>query len=497
MKTKKIVGSVTLILFGIIFGAVLVTGFGWVSPTSAGVQIGTTEPPVKEINADAQAFNNAFIAVSEKVTPSIVSIRVVSEVKGNLPDNFKFFFPFREDIPREQQGGGSGVIISKEGYILTNNHVVKDAKMVEVGLHDKRLVDAQVVGTDPLTDLAVIKIDADDLNVCYLGDSDNIKVGEWVMAIGNPLSLSSTVTAGIVSATGRNINIIDNSYGVEDFIQTDAAINPGNSGGALVNLRGEVIGINTAIATDGMSHGFIGYGFAIPINLAKSVAEDLIENGKVSRGYIGVSISRVDDATAKALGMDKPKGVMIQNIVEDGAASKEDIKEGDIILKVDDTEVNEPNELQSYIARQRAGETVKITLYRDGDEIVRNVTLKGKDEDEDVKTVASRGKDVDKEKEAVELTIEDVGLTVKNLSSKDYEDFDIEEGIKITNVKRYGRAFNQNLFKNLVIVEVDRKPIDSVKEFEDIIESKKGQAVLLKVRDIKGTTRFVGLEIPN
>ncbi len=497
MKSKKIVGSVTLVLFGIIFGVVSVTGFGWVSPTSAGVQIGASEPPVKEINADAKAFNNAFVEVSEKVTPSIVSIRVVSERKDGFHDNFKFFFPFRDDIPKEQQGGGSGVIISNEGYILTNNHVVKDAKSVEVGLHDKRLVDAQVVGTDPLTDLAVIKIDTDDLDVSFLGNSDNIKVGEWVMAIGNPLSLASTVTAGIVSAVGRNINIIRDSYGVEDFIQTDAAINPGNSGGALVNLRGEVIGINTAIATDGMSNGFIGYGFAIPINLAKSVAEDLIENGKVSRGYIGVSISMVDAPTAKALGMDKPKGVMIQSLVEDGAAAKEDIQEGDIILMVDDIEVNAPNELQSYIARQRAGETVKVTLFRDGEEIVRNVTLKGRDEDSDAKPVARKDKDLDAEKETVELTIDDLGLTVKNLNSKDYDTYEVKEGIKITDVKRFGKAFNQNLFKNSVIVEVDRKSIDSVKEFENIIESKKGQAILLKVKDTQGNTRFVGLEIPS
>ncbi len=497
MKSKKIVGSVTLVLFGIIFGVVLVTGFGWVSPTSASVQIGASEPPVKEINADANAFNNAFVEVSEKVTPSIVSIRVVSEVKSNPHDNFKFFFPFRDDIPKEQQGGGSGVIISQDGYILTNNHVVKDAKMVEVGLHDKRLVDATVVGTDPLTDLAVIKIDAEDLQVSYLGDSDKLKVGEWVMAIGNPLSLASTVTAGIVSAIGRNINIIRDSYGVEDFIQTDAAINPGNSGGALVNLRGEVIGINTAIATDGMSNGFIGYGFAIPINLAKSVAEDLIENGKVSRGYIGVSISMVDAATARALGMDKPKGVMIQSLVEDGAAAKEDIKEGDIILEVDGFEVNAPNELQSYIARKRAGQTVNVTLFRDGDEIERNVTLKGRDDDDDAKPVAKREKDVDEEKEPVELTIDDLGMTIKNLTSQDYETFDIEEGIKITDVKRYGRAFNQNLFRNSVILEVDRKPIDSVTEFEEITEAKKGEAILLKVKDAQGNTRFVGIEIPD
>ena len=292
---------------------------------------------------------------------------------------FPFFFKREDGTPRNRQGGGSGVIISKDGYILTNNHVVENAVSVKITLFDKREMDAEVVGTDPLTDLAVVKVEAKDLPEAFLGDSDKVKVGSWVMAIGNPLNyLTSTVTAGIVSAIGRNINIIQDNYGIEDFIQTDAAINPGNSGGALVDLNGAVIGINSAIATNGFNASYIGYGFAIPINMAKSVAQDLIENGEVSRGYIGVSIKEVDAATAKALGLEKPMGIMIQNVVEDGAASKEDIVAGDVILKVDGREVNKPNELQSYIARKRAGNNVELLIFRDGDEIKRTVKLKGK-----------------------------------------------------------------------------------------------------------------------
>jgi len=278
MKSRKgLYGAFALILIGILFGAILVSGFGLVRPSLADIHLGSNEPPVK-LDADATSFSKAFIEVAEKVTPTIVQISVVSERESDKNDFF--FFPFK-DMPQEQRGAGSGIIISKDGYIVTNNHVVEKASKVDVGLFDKRTFSAKVIGTDPLTDLAVIKIDADNLPTAYLGDSDGLKVGQWVMAIGNPLSLASTVTAGIVSAIGRGqLNLIKDSYGVENFIQTDAVINPGNSGGALVDLSGAVVGVNSAIATRGTGT-YIGYGFAIPINLVKAVAKDLIAHGSV------------------------------------------------------------------------------------------------------------------------------------------------------------------------------------------------------------------------
>ncbi|MCK5086891.1 MAG: Do family serine endopeptidase, partial [Melioribacteraceae bacterium] len=449
-------------------------------------------------NQDLTDFNNSFIEVAEKVTPSIVQITVVSKVSTKSPhDGFKFFFPFRDDIPQERQGGGSGVIISADGYIITNNHVVENATQVTVGLIDKRKFDATVIGTDPLTDLAVIKIDAEDLPAAYLGDSDKLKVGQWVMAIGNPLSLSSTVTAGIVSALGRNVNIIRDSYGVENFIQTDAAINPGNSGGALVNLEGAVIGINSAIATDGISGSYIGYGFAIPVNLARGVAEDLIANGKISRGYIGVRIEEVDADLAKAVGLDKPHGILIQQVIEEGAASKVDIQGGDIILKVDGKEVDQPNALQSYVASKRAGDVINLTIFRDGEKINRTVTLKSRDEDEKVNPVASEKKEKsDKDGEIVEAEFDEIGLTVRNLRENEYDKFNVNSGIIITNVKRFSKAENQRLFAGLIITEIDKQKVDTVTELEKEIENKKGKAVLLKVVDKEGTSRFVGLQIP-
>jgi serine protease Do len=309
MKSKQMLGAAALVIAGMIFGALLISGFGLVRPGYADINLGANSPPVN-LDADATAFSKAFIEVAEKVTPTIVRIEVVSKRADNPHEEF-FFFPFK-DMPREQQGAGSGIIISDDGYIVTNNHVVENATNIKVDLFDKRSYDAKVIGRDPLTDLAVVKIEAEGLPVAYLGDSDGLKVGQWVMAIGNPLSLSSTVTAGIVSAIGRgSLNLIRDQYGVENFIQTDAAINPGNSGGALVDLSGSVIGVNSAIAAS-RTGTYIGYGFAIPINLAKSVAKDLIAHGKINRGYIGVNIGEVDQAMAKSLGLDRPRGIIVQ-----------------------------------------------------------------------------------------------------------------------------------------------------------------------------------------
>jgi len=493
MKAKGIIGAAALLIIGVLFGAVLVSGFGLVRPSLADVNLGAEDPPVN-LDADASSFSQSFIEVAETVTPTIVQISVVSEREN--PHGDWFFFPFK-DMPQEQRGSGSGIIISKDGYIITNNHVVKNASKVSVGLYDKRRFDATVIGTDPLTDLAVVKIDAENLPVAYLGDSDNLKVGQWVMAIGNPLSLSSTVTAGIVSAIGRGqLGLIRDSYGVENFIQTDAAINPGNSGGALVDLSGSVIGVNSAIAAGG-SGTYIGYGFAIPINLAKAVAKDLIAHGKVSRGYIGVNIGEVDNAIAKSLGMDKPRGIIIQGIVDGGAASESDLKAGDVILKIDGREVNRPNELQSFVAAKTAGTTVTLMLFRDGEEIEREITLKKRDTEASIEpTSDKKNEESSEETSSTTASFDDIGLTIKNLTDKERSDFDIENGVLITDVRAFSRAEDQRLFVGLVIVEADKIPVINVDDLSELIETKKGSALLIKVMDNQGNTRFVGLEIP-
>jgi serine protease Do len=493
MKTKGIVGALTLLFIGILFGAILVSGFGLVRPGLADINLGANEPPVK-LDADASSFSQAFIEVAAKVTPAIVQITVVSEREN--PHSDWFFFPFK-DMPKEQRGSGSGIIISQDGYIVTNNHVVENASKVTVGLSDKRQFDATIVGTDPLTDLAVVKIDASNLPVAFLGNSENLKVGQWVMAIGNPLSLSSTVTAGIVSAIGRGqLGLIRDSYGVENFIQTDAAINPGNSGGALVDLSGAVIGINSAIASGG-GGTYIGYGFAIPINLAKAVSQDLIAHGKVSRGYIGINIGEVDDALAKSLGMDKPKGIIIQGIVEDGAASKSDLRAGDIILDIDGREVNKPNELQSYVAALTAGTTVKLKIYRNGETLERKVTLKARDEDSKTEPISNKDDSNEKDNSGSgTATFDNIGLTVKNLTNNDKTEFKLDNGILITNVKPFSNAEDQRLFAGLVIIEANKEKVNNVNDFRRIVDEKKGSALLIKVVDKDGNNRFVGIEIP-
>lgn len=316
------------------------------------------------------------------------------------------------------------------------------------------------------------------------------------MAIGNPLSLASTVTAGIVSAMGRGkLGLIKNSYGVEDFIQTDAAINPGNSGGALVDLSGSVIGVNSAIAA-GRTGTYIGYGFAIPINLVKSVAKDLIAHGKISRGYIGVNIGDIDYTTAKSLGLDKPKGVIIQGVLPDGAAAKADIKQGDVILKIDGKEVNQTNELQSYIASKSAGTTVDLTIYRDGKTIDRKVTLKPREDKAKVEPTTNKSEDkIESESENSSATFDNIGLSVRNLTSKEKSDLNLNNGVIITNVKPFSEAEDQQLFQDEIILKADKKTINNVGDLKEILNSKKGSAVLLEMQ-YKGNNLFKGIQIP-
>jgi serine protease Do len=494
MKMKGIISAVILLFIGVLFGAILVSGFGLVRPGIADVELGADNPPVS-LDADASSFGQAFIETAEKVNPAIVQITVVSD-RGQDPHGDLFFFPFK-DLPKEQKGSGSGILISDDGYIITNNHVVENANKVTVGLYDKRRFDATVIGTDPLTDLAVIKIDAENLPLAYLGDSDELKVGQWVMAIGNPLSLASTVTAGIVSAIGRGqLGLIRDSYGVENFIQTDAAINPGNSGGALVDLSGAVVGVNSAIATSGTGT-YIGYGFAIPINLAKAVAKDLIAHGKVSRGYIGVNISEVDDAIAKSLGMDKPRGIIVQNVLEGSAAAESDLRAGDVILEIDGREIDAPNQLQSYVASQTAGTIVTLNIFRDGETLDKKVTLKARDEESNNEPISEKKGGTSKEKENLTIAnYDDLGLTVKNLNERDMKDYNVNNGVLITDVKPFSKSEDQRLFAGLIIVEADKKEIKDVNELTDIVDAKRGSALLLKVVDKQGNNRFVGLEIP-
>lgn len=361
---------ISLVVAGIFGGLVTVAGTQLLAPkTTKNVSGNTYALPVKWSPPGAPVPTFDFSAAAERAVPSVVYIQstvkpVVSRNQGG--ENSRLWSPFEEffgrSMPRE--GSGSGVIYTQDGYILTNNHVVEGATELEVTLFDKRKFKAKIVGTDPKTDLAIIKIESNDLPAMDLGDSDEAKVGQWVLAVGNPFDLTSTVTAGIISAKGRNIQLLGGGNAIESFIQTDAAVNPGNSGGALVDATGKLLGINSAIAT--RTGSFAGYSFAIPINLAKRIADDIIQHGSYQRAFLGVSISDLDSEYAQELGLDLSQGVVVEELLDGGSAQYAGILPKDVITGVDGRTVKSVAELQEVVGRAKVNDILNITLFRKG-----------------------------------------------------------------------------------------------------------------------------------
>ncbi len=336
------------------------------------------QPIQQQIYSKQVSFGGAptfdFTKAAERTMSAVVHIKASesreSAIKRQRENRYSspFHYFFGDSYNYEQQprsGTGSGVIYSSDGYILTNNHVVEFADEYEVTLHDGREFRARLVGRDPNTDMAVIKIDANDLNAIEIGDSDDVKVGEWVLAVGNPFDLTSTVTAGIVSAKGRDINIIKGGKAIESFIQTDAAVNPGNSGGALVDVQGKLIGINSAIATP--TGVFAGYSFAIPVNLVKRIADDLVKYGEFRRAYLGVNVATMDANVARELGLDYTQGVVVAGLDPDGSAALAGVQENDIVTKANGKNVTTTSELMELIGRSQVGETLTLQVVRKGD----------------------------------------------------------------------------------------------------------------------------------
>jgi Do/DeqQ family serine protease len=314
-----------------------------------------------------------FSQAAETIMPAVVNVTSITEFKARSDAERRYMELFGS--PEPDQSTGSGVIISNKGYIVTNNHVIKGATQVEVTLYDKRKYKATIVGTDPSTDLAVLKINAEQLPTVEFANSDEAKIGEWVLAVGNPFDLNFTVTAGIISAKGRNINILGRQQrSIESFIQTDAAVNPGNSGGALVNSDGQLLGINTAIATP--TGTYAGYSFAVPINLVKKVVSDLMEFGEVKRGYLGVVIQDMNSDIAKKENLSITQGVFVNELVDDGAAKKAGMQIGDVILKVNGIATKSVPELQEQIGSRNPGDEVTLTVYRNGQQKNLNIKLK-------------------------------------------------------------------------------------------------------------------------
>jgi len=513
MNAKAVIAAVMLIGLGIVFGVILVSNFGSMDDghalTNPDVVLGVQDRGDYNPEMDPHAVSDAFIHAAERIVPTVVNITVTStRESGRVPrwfEDFHRFFgpdfdpPEDERRRRPQQGSGSGVIASSDGYIITNNHVVAgaDEDGIKVMLSDRREYSAELVGSDENTDLAVLKIDANNLPAADFGDSDRLRVGEWVLAVGNPLQLTSTVTHGIISALGRGgLNVIGREYGIENFIQTDAAINPGNSGGPLVNLYGEVIGINIAIAT--RSARFEGYGFAIPVNLARVVVEDIIHHGHVRRAYLGVQIEEIDETTARALGMDRVAGVLVQGVIDGGPAEYAGIQAGDVILKVDGKEVNRPNELQMEIARRQPETEVAIKVLRNGSEQDIKVTLKTLGEDEPLAEERSNREPATPEPAEPEtVSLDDIGITLRPLDSDLKTEREVEAGVLVEDVQRYSIAHERNIMPGDIIVEADRKPVNDINEFQSIIGAKQeGDALMIRVKGQDGNYRFIALSIP-
>jgi serine protease Do len=368
------------VLAGVFGGLIVLGGLQFVGQSSISDKLYNTQLVSNDSRINqSKSVPDDFITAAERTMPSVVHISAVQTKTSTSSGRDKeldilreFFGDFDNSIP--QGGTGSGVILQNNGYIVTNNHVVEGANELEVTLYDNRKFKAKLIGVDKSTDLAVIKIEDNDLPAISIGNSDNAKVGEWVLAVGNPFNLTSTVTAGIISAKGRNINIIEDAYKIEAFIQTDAAVNPGNSGGALVDVNGNLIGINTAIAS--RTGSFAGYSFAIPVNMMQKIVNDLIEYGEVQRGLIGISIQDLDNEIADDLGIDITEGVHVIEVMDGGAAKEAGLKSDDVITGVNGQNIKNTPQLQELIGRGRPGDKVNLNINRSGKKQDIVVTLK-------------------------------------------------------------------------------------------------------------------------
>ena len=480
MNKKRFIipGILGLCLISVFIGIMIASQFNWTGSSTA-VQIETNAKP-KESSAAVEsqgAFipGNIFVKIAKEANPAVVyvsSTQVVKNFQFHAPMNDPFRDFFGDDffnkffgIPKgdlKRKSLGSGFIISKDGYILTNNHVVKDAEDIKITLTSKNEYEAKIIGSDEDMDIALLKIEAkEDLPVVRLGDSDRLEIGEWVVAIGNPFGLEHTVTAGIVSAKWRPIG--QGPY--DSFIQTDASINPGNSGGPLLNIRGEVVGINTAITAEGQ-----GIGFAIPINMVKEVMAELKEKGKITRGWLGLVIQKVTPDLAKSFGLKENRGALVAEVVEGSPADKAGIKQGDVIISFNGKEINEYTDLSRMAGLTRPGTKVRLELIRD---------MKKKEVEVEIGTFSSEAAVA---KGPVET---ELGMTLQDITPQLAEHFDLSEtsGVLVTNVVPGSAADKANIRRGDIIIEVNRQKVANVSEFKKIAKKNKKTLLLLIKRE--------------
>jgi len=498
LKDSKIKKIVSVAVLSALVGGTSFATYEHLSKSDTLTSWVENSTPVIKASLDDKKANVAMIPAdftfaSKKATASVVHIKSTMKPERNVsqmevPEEFKDFFggrsPFGQQSPRgrgeKAQASGSGVIINPDGFIVTNNHVIQGAESLEVTLSDKRTYKAKVVGSDPNTDIALIKIDAKNLPALTFANSEGVEVGQWVLAVGNPYNLTSTVTAGIVSAKGRSINILgENAKApIESFIQTDAAVNPGNSGGALVDLNGNLIGINTAIASQ--TGSFAGYSFAVPSSIAHKVVEDISKFGSVQRGYLGVGISEVTSEKVKSFDLKVTDGVRVENFAEQSAAQEAGMKVGDVITKIDGHAVTSVPQLQEAIAQHKPTDKVAVNVNRSGTEKVMTVTLKG----------TSGNAAIDQPESAV---MEQLGIELQDLSAQQRKALGVESGVKVSQITAGKIRQGTDMEDGFVITKIDKTPVNNVKEAQKILENKKGGVMIEGVYPGNSETQYYAI----
>lgn len=476
-------------IFSSVFGGIVaIIGFTIINPNEKVIQ--TTTNGTSPVSLTNYVFDSSdfvvpdglnFVFAAKNATPSVVHIRTTYEngmrANSQFHDFFKDYFGERYDRRGgPSRGAGSGVVISADGYIVTNNHVIENADEIEIVFNDNRSYQAKVVGTDEDTDLAVLKVAAENLVAVNYGDSDNINIGEWVLAIGNPYEFRSTVTAGIISAKGRNINILNGDYRIESFIQTDAAVNPGNSGGALVNLKGELVGINTAIASP--SGAFAGYSFAVPVSLVKKVVSDLIEYGAVQRALLGISIYDVNAQVAEDNDLSVLKGIFVNGVQEGKAADEAGIERGDVIVAIDDKLVNNVAQLQEQVAIKRPGDEVEVRFIRNGKEKTVVAKLRNEEGTLDIIEVAS------------DYRIE--GATFVDVSDALKDRLDIDGGVQIKELGE-GKWRDVRMKEGFIITGIDNEKIQNIRDLENYFKRPRTDGILIEGVYPDGSKAHYGL----
>lgn len=419
----------------------------------SGTDIPAALPVSFESTNLAAAETTDFTGIAEKAIHTVVHVKNLSVATSGSNPLLEFFYGSSARSERQVVGSGSGVIISSDGYIITNNHVIKGSRKLEVTLNNKETYEAQVVGVDESTDIALLKIDKSGLPYLPFGDSDNLKVGEWVLAVGNPFNLTSTVTAGIVSAKARDINILNNNKRIESFIQTDAAVNPGNSGGALVNVRGNLIGINTAISSQ--TGSYIGYSFAVPSNIARKVIEDILEFGNVQRAYLGINYEELDSEKATEFGVSRTEGVLITRVLDQGAAKDSGLEANDIIVKMDQIKISKFSDLQGFLGSKRPGDEVTVTVLRN--ENLKQIPVKLKNQ---------FGKFEYEEKDFSRYFIGELAPVDRT----DKNRFDIDYGVKIVDLRNMSIEQTYGVGNGDIILAIEDQKVRDPQEVDMLLK---------------------------